>query len=128
MLIISVAVWLVGESLFKLKNDSNQIIFSDMPTVKFSICSQIYSKNTLLDQRPTRMMIMVGVFDKNIVIAPPDLTEWRPTSLLVKPSISSPIRLTVAFIQSQTCGANINTMLPLGSKKLQTFESIDKSG
>ena len=120
--------WELKFSGFKLKNSSTFSIHWDTPTVNDSIWSRMYSRKALLDQQPTFMMIMTEVPDMNIAIAPPDLIEWRPISSLSNPSISTPIKATIARSLDRTWSARMRVKLFVLSENKHTSESSVDDG
>jgi hypothetical protein len=55
------------------------------PAVKAPICSWMYSRKVLEDQRPCFLMVMVSMPLSFMAIAPPARKEWLLTLVLEKP-------------------------------------------
>ena len=107
---------------------SNASIRCETPKVKLSTCSLMYSRKASLHHRPTRLMIIVEIPERNIAIAPPERIEWRPISNSVKPNTSLPINITIARSLASTCIELISVDFPSSFKKLQSFDSSDDPG
>ena len=68
------------------------------PFENSNTCFLIYLRNEFDDHLSIIMILYGGVFARYIIIAPPDLFEWVPTSLLVKPRTCRPMALTMALM------------------------------
>ena len=69
-----------------------------------------------------RMMVIVATPDRNITMAPPDLTECRPISSFVKPRLDSPIKSTTSHSLGRAWDEFMHDILPSDDTKEQNFE------
>ena len=81
-----------------LKKVLQRSIFLLTPFENSNTCFLIYLRNEFDDHLPIIMIVYGGVFTRYIIIAPPDLFEWVPTSLLVKPRTWRPMASTMALM------------------------------
>ena len=81
-----------------LKKVLQRSIFLLTPFENFNTCFSIYLRNEFDDHLSIIMIVYGSVFARYTIIAPPDLFEWVPTSLLVKPRTCCPMASTMALV------------------------------
>ena len=81
-----------------LKKVLQRSVFLLTPFENSNTCFLIYLRDEFDDHLPIIMIVYGDVFARYIIIAPPDLFEWVPTSLLVKPRTCCPMASTMALM------------------------------
>ncbi len=95
-----------------------------MPCDMSKTCFHIYRIKASEDHLPKRIIVYTGVPAKYMPMAPPDLLEWVPTSVSVKPSLSFPKIRTAVRMRSSTIEEGIVNILFLETTELIFISGI----